>query len=62
MRRPEMTPACFPWDGAAACSSKISVGDTADAELPLDSQAHVSLYQKAVQTGLPFPKTRQDRL
>ena len=38
--------------------SKISVGDTADPSYR-SILRHVSLYQKAVQTGLPFPKTRR---
>jgi CRISPR-associated protein Csm5 len=42
----------------AGMLSKISVGDTADPSYR-SILRHVSLYQKAVQTGLPFPKTRK---
>lgn len=42
----------------AGMLSKISVGDTADANFR-SILRHVSLYQKAVQSGLPFPKTRR---
>jgi CRISPR-associated protein Csm5 len=42
----------------AGMLSKISVADTADANYR-SILRHVSLYQKAVQTGLPFPKTRR---
>jgi CRISPR-associated protein Csm5 len=42
----------------AGMLSKISVGDTADPSYR-SILRHVSLYQKAVQTGLPFPKTRR---
>ena len=44
------------WGGGML--SKISVGDTADSSYRTILR-HVSLYQKAVQTGLPFPKTRR---
>ena len=39
----------------AGMLSKISVGDTADPNYR-SILRHVSLYQKAVQTGLPFPR------
>ncbi len=42
----------------AGMLSKISVADTADPNYR-SILRHVSLYQKAVQTGLPFPKTRR---
>jgi len=42
----------------AGMLSKISVGDTADPNYR-SILRHVSLYQKAMQTGLPFPKTRR---
>ena len=42
----------------AGMLSKISVGDTADPNYR-SILRHFSLYQKAVQTGLPFPKTRR---
>jgi CRISPR-associated protein Csm5 len=42
----------------AGMLSKISVGDTADPSYR-SILRHFSLYQKAVQTGLPFPKTRR---
>jgi CRISPR-associated protein Csm5 len=42
----------------AGMLSKISVGDTADPNYR-SILRQVSLYQKAVQTGLPFPKTRR---
>ena len=42
----------------AGMLSKISVGDTADPSYR-SILRHVSVYQKAVQTGLPFPKTRR---
>ena len=42
----------------AGMLSKISVGDTADPNYR-SILRHVSLYQKAIQTGLPFPKTRR---
>jgi CRISPR-associated protein Csm5 len=42
----------------AGMLSKISVGDTADPSYR-SILRHVSLYQRAVQTGLPFPKTRR---
>jgi len=38
--------------------SKISVADTADPGYR-SILRHVSLYKQAVQTGLPFPKTRK---
>jgi CRISPR-associated protein Csm5 len=44
------------WGGGML--SKISVGDTADPSYR-SILRHVSGYQKAVQTGLPFPKTRR---
>jgi len=44
------------WGGGML--SKISVGDTADSSYR-SILRHVSVYQKAVQTGLPFPKTRR---
>ena len=42
----------------AGMLSKISVADTADASYR-SILRHASVYQKAVQTGLPFPKTRR---
>jgi CRISPR-associated protein Csm5 len=42
----------------AGMLSKISVSDTADAGYR-SILRHVSMYQQAVQTGLPFPKTRR---
>jgi CRISPR-associated protein Csm5 len=42
----------------AGMLSKISVGDTADPNYR-SILRHFSVYQKAVQTGLPFPKTRR---
>ena len=42
----------------AGMLSKIAVGDTADPSYR-SILRHVSVYQKAVQTGLPFPKTRR---
>jgi CRISPR-associated protein Csm5 len=42
----------------AGMLSKISVPNTADANYRAILK-HVALYQKAVQTGLPFPKTRR---
>ncbi|MBZ5676297.1 MAG: type III-A CRISPR-associated RAMP protein Csm5 [Acidobacteriia bacterium] len=42
----------------AGMLSKISVADTADPSYR-SILRHFSLYQKAVQTGLPFPKTRR---
>jgi len=42
----------------AGMLSKISVGDTNDPGYR-SILRHVSVYQKAVQTGLPFPKTRR---
>ncbi|MCU1335893.1 MAG: CRISPR-associated protein Csm5 family [Bryobacterales bacterium] len=42
----------------AGMLSKISVADTADPNYR-SILRRVSLYQKAVQTGLPFPKTRR---
>jgi CRISPR-associated protein Csm5 len=42
----------------AGMLSKIAVGDTADPSYR-SILRHFSLYQKAVQTGLPFPKTRR---
>jgi CRISPR-associated protein Csm5 len=42
----------------AGMLSKVSVGDTADPSYR-SILRHVSAYQKAVQTGLPFPKTRR---
>jgi CRISPR-associated protein Csm5 len=42
----------------AGMLSKISVADTADPGYR-SILRHVSLYQQAVQTGLPFPKTRK---
>lgn len=44
------------WGGGML--SKISVGDTADASYR-SILRHFSSYQRAVQTGLPFPKTRR---
>jgi len=41
-----------------AVDHAIAVGDTADPNYRTILR-HVSLYQKAVQTGLPFPKTRR---
>jgi CRISPR-associated protein Csm5 len=42
----------------AGMLSKVSVGDTADPSYR-SILRHVSAYQKAVETGLPFPKTRR---
>ena len=42
----------------AGMLSKVAVGDTADPSYR-SILRHVSAYQKAVQTGLPFPKTRR---
>jgi CRISPR-associated protein Csm5 len=42
----------------AGMLSKISVADTADPNYRAILR-HVSLFQKAVQSGLPFPKTRR---
>ena len=42
----------------AGLLSKVSVGDTSDASYR-SILRHVSVYQKAVQSGLPFPKTRR---
>ena len=42
----------------AGMLSKIAVGDTADPSYR-SILRHVSLYQTAVKTGLPFPKTRR---
>jgi CRISPR-associated protein Csm5 len=42
----------------AGMLSKISVADTADPSYR-SILRHFSVYQKAVQTGLPFPKTRR---
>ena len=42
----------------AGILSKISIGDTADAGFR-SILRHIIMYQKAVQTGLPFPKTRR---
>ncbi len=44
------------WGGGML--SKISVADTSDPNYR-SILRHFSLYQKAVQTGLPFPKTRR---
>jgi CRISPR-associated protein Csm5 len=44
------------WGGGLL--SKVAVGDTADAGYR-SIVRHVSLYQRALQTGLPFPKTRR---
>jgi CRISPR-associated protein Csm5 len=42
----------------AGMLSKISVSDTADPNYR-SILRHIAVYQKAVQTGLPFPKTRR---
>ena len=42
----------------AGMLSKISVGDTADPSYR-SILRHFTLYQRAIQTGLPFPKTRR---
>ena len=47
---------CLGWGGGML--SKVAVGDTADAGYR-SIVRHISLYQKALQTGLPFPKTRR---
>jgi len=44
------------WGGGML--SKVAVGDTADNGYR-SIVRHISLYQKALQTGLPFPKTRR---
>src|SRR5262249_51070673 len=44
------------WGGGML--SKVSVGDT-NAEPYRSILKHVSLYNRALQTGLPFPKTRK---
>ena len=44
------------WGGGML--SKVAVNDTADAAYR-SIVRHISLYQKALQTGLPFPKTRR---
>jgi CRISPR-associated protein Csm5 len=52
-------PACLLALGwGAGMLSKIAVADTADPNYR-SILRHFSLYQKAVQTGLPFPKTRR---
>ena len=53
----ETAPACSPWDGAPGCSPRFRWRHRGPNYRSI--LRHFSLYQKAVQTGLPFPKTRR---
>jgi CRISPR-associated protein Csm5 len=44
------------WGGGLL--SKVAVGDTADADYR-SILKHIALFQRAIETGLPFPKTRK---